>query len=268
MSLDPKSWLEFAKSLEVGQSRRFDHDCGSGGTLKCDHKPKGWGAWCWRCNDDGWVPHPEESFAERLARMTRAKVAEQEVIRTLKLPEPQEHDTSKWPLEARVWLYKIGMTNDDISVLGIYYCVRLQRVVIPIKDQRDALVFWQARSFDPERPKYINPLVDKSNVIPRFGTGKTIVLTEDILSAWKVGGVAPTISLLGTSLAQPLYARLLTERKPISIWLDPDAPGRKAANKIYQQLTSSGLDVRNIRSEVDPKLLTRQEIKDALSNQR
>lgn len=263
--LDPRSWLEQAKTLEVGRSMRVDHDCGGGRTLKVDHKEHGWGAWCWRCNDDGWVAHPEESLAQRLARLTAVKRVEDEACRSVTLPTPMETNASLWPLEARLWLYKIGMSNEDIRQTGYYYCTRLERVVLPVRHKGE-VVYWQARNINGKdgRPKYLNPLVDKSSLFARYGKGTEIVLTEDILSAWKVGCVTSAWSILGTSLSQSQVLALLKDGRPVTIWLDPDGPGRRAAAKIFKQLTAYGVDARVIRSDRDPKLLTRDEIRHAL----
>jgi hypothetical protein len=264
--LDPKSWLDYAKSLEVGQSRRFDHDCGDGRTLKADHKANGWGAWCWRCNDSGWVPHPEESLEQRLARLTAVRAVEQEASRSVALPTPMEPDAAQWPPEARLWLYKIGMSNDNIREAGFYWCKRLARVVLPVLDASGAVVYWQARNLSKNdgRPKYLNPLVDKSSLFARYGEGAEIVLTEDILSAWKVGRVTTAWSILGTSLSTAQLSALLLDGRPVYIWLDPDRAGRLASGKIYKQLAAYGIRARMIRSDVDPKLLNRQEIRDKL----
>lgn len=264
--LDPRTWLEHAKALEIGRSDRVDHDCGSGRTLKVDHKETGWGAWCHRCNDKGWVPHPEESLAQRLARLTAVRAVEAEVARSVALPTPIEPDASLWPLEARLWLYKIGMSNDDIRNAGYYFCSRLERVVLPVFE-KSQVVYWQARNINVAdgRAKYLNPLVDKSAIFARYGKGKEIVLTEDILSAWKVGRITSAWSILGTSLSQSQCAKLLQHEKPVRIWLDPDGPGRKAASKIFKQLNAYGVDARVIRSDTDPKLLTRDEIRRRLN---
>lgn len=260
--LDPRSWLDEAKALDIGRSKRVDHDCGSGRTLKVDHKEHGWGAWCWRCNDDGWVPHPEESLAQRLARLTAVRAVEQEASRSVALPTPIEPDAAQWPTEARLWLYKIGMSNDDIAQAGYYYNSRLARVVLPVRREQE-VVYWQARTLTPKdgRPKYLNPLVDKSSFFARYGEGKEVVITEDILSAWKVGRVTAAWSLLGTSLSQAQCLSLMRHGLPVYIWLDPDAAGIRAASKIFKQLNAYGVDARVIRSDTDPKLLTREDIR-------
>lgn len=265
--LDPRSWLDEAKTLTVGRSKRVDHDCGSGRTLKVDHKEHGWGAWCWRCNDDGWVPHPEESLPQRLARLAAVRAVEAVASRSVALPTPMERDASQWPREARLWLYKIGMNNDDIRKAGFYWCERLERVVLPVYGAAGEVLYWQARFVGPklDRPKYLNPLVDKSSFFARYGEGTEIVLTEDILSAYKVGRVSEGWALLGTSLSNHQCKSILEDGRSVSIWLDPDGAGRNAASKIFKQLTAYGVNARIIRSERDPKLLTREDIRRRLN---
>jgi hypothetical protein len=269
--LDPATWLHHAQALPVGRSRRVDHDCGDGRTLKVDHKDTGWGSWCWRCNDKAWVPHPEESLEQRRTRLMAQQQAEDAASADLTLPDPKTRDPRLWPLRARVWLYKAGMSNDDIMRAGFYYTEKLDRVVLPVTHNRE-VVYWQARGFDPLRPKYLNPVVDKRKLVARYGgttgphdrqdifDGRALVLTEDILSGWKVGRVTRTWSLLGTSFPPGLLPEILAERPKVILWLDPDAAGRKAMSRISRQLGAYGLDVSRVNSEADPKLLSQEDI--------
>jgi DNA primase len=208
------------------------------------------------------VPHPEESLGQRLARLTAVRAVEQEASRSVALPTPIEPDAALWPKEARLWLYKIGMSNDDIREAGFYWCERLQRVILPVL-HGGKVCYWQGRNLTTKdgRPKYLNPLVDKSAFFARYGEGKEIVLTEDILSAWKVGLGQQGWSMLGTSLSDAQAVLLLKSRLPVAIWLDPDGPGQRAASKIFKQLTAYGVDARVIRSDTDPKLLSREDIR-------
>lgn len=269
--LDPATWLHHAQALSVGRSRRVDHDCGDGRTLKVDHKEKGWGAWCWRCNEKGWVPHPEESLEQRRTRMVAQQQAEDAAQADLTLPDPKTRDPRLWPLMARVWLYKAGMSNEEIMKAGFYYTEKLDRVVLPVAHKGE-IVYWQARGFNPDRPKYLNPIVDKRKLVARYGEttgphnrqdifdGRAIVLTEDILSGWKVGRSCRTWSLLGTNFPPGLLPEILAERPEVILWLDPDAAGRKAMSRIQRQLGAYGLNVKRVNSEADPKLLSQEDI--------
>jgi DNA primase len=156
-------------------------------------------------------------------------------------------------------LYKAGLSNDDIEALGFYYCERLQRVVMPVYHE-GTLLYWQARGFNTARAKYINPIVPKDTLVARFGKGDTLVLTEDILSAHKVGKVTEAWALMGTALADGVANLIAAKGKPVLIMLDPDKAGVKARGKIYKQLGALGVDVRIARLARDPKLLTKEEL--------
>jgi len=265
--LDPKGWLCAAQSLPEGARRRVDHDCGGGRTLVVSHKPDGWHAFCFRCDDYGWVAKPAPSLAERLARRRAQAQQDASIQASLALPAPVNTDVDTWPLPARVWLYRAGIGKPEIAQLGAYWHETSGRVVLPVV-QGDAAVYWQAR--DPcwtrqaPRPKYINPPVDKSTLVARYGSGAEIVLVEDILSAFRVGQVAECWSLLGTNLTDAVLAQILASRKSVAVWLDPDAAGRAAARRIQRQLLACGVPARRIQTDRDPKLLSKQEVQTVL----
>jgi hypothetical protein len=256
-------WLERARALPEGTTRKVPHDCGPGDCLQVNHKPDGFSAYCHRCEYRGWFPRPAESLAERLERVSRAKAVERRVEATLDLPNPRVLDPREWPSDARVWLYKAGVSNAEIEALGFYWNPSLQRVVMPVRGQDGKPIYWQARTLDKTNPrKYINPRADKSRLVARYGSGPLVVLTEDLLSAYKVatrGNVAGWC-LMGTKLSEYVAGELLRGRKPVAVWLDPDGAGQTAAAKIMRALRAYGLDVRNVVSNKDPKLLSREEI--------
>lgn len=282
--LDPASWLHHAKTLDVGKKAHFDHDCGGGRTLVCGHKPTGWDAYCYRCSDHGWVAHPPESLAARIKRINKEKAAEKAAVTGVGLPTPFVTNPAEWPLEARVWLYRAGMSNAAIQEAGFYYHERTRRVVLPVVNEQGQLIYWQARGFDDDRPKYINPEVDKSKVVYRAGPKETeeasrtigsiqrepagvLVLTEDILSAWKVGQEVPAWCILGTSLSDAMLPEVIREGRHVLVWLDPDDAGTKGAGKIVRALRALGLQAKRITSTADPKLLSREEIRSIITKE-
>lgn len=228
--------------------------------LRVEHKAEGFHAFCFRCGDTGWLPHPAPSLSERLAALARVKEAELQATATIDLPAPMTVDPQQWPAPARVWLYKAGLSNDDIEGLGFYYNERLKRVVMPIY-QGGKLVYWQARSLERGVAKYINPAVDKAGVMPTYGSGPLTLLTEDILSAYKAGRVTQAIALMGTRLSHTLLVRLAQAGQPVGVMLDPDKAGISAAIKVRKQLINAGVDAHIVHVPRDPKLLTTQEIR-------
>jgi 5S rRNA maturation endonuclease (ribonuclease M5) len=262
--LDPASW-EDARALipERGDEARTGHDCGPGQVLKVANGDRGYTAWCFRCGDKGFVPHPQPSLSERLALLARTRNAEVRASSSVSLPEPAVYDPQSWPDPARVWLYKAGLSNSDIVRLRFYWCPDLERVVMPVYDG-DTLVYWQARALDGRQPKYLNPKVDRSRLVAKFGDGPTLVLTEDILSAVKVARVTSTWACMGTNLSDPVLLQIAATNKPVAIMLDPDAGGVKGRQRMRKQLLSVGVDAQIVEVRKDPKLLPTREICDVL----
>lgn len=260
--LDPSGWLSLAQTLEVGQKAMHQHDCGEGKKLLVEHKEDGWGAWCYRCSEPGWVPHPPPSLAEKLARLKAKQVRDVVAKANVDPPGPMNFDASTWPKAAKLWLYKVGLSNPEIRKLGFYWNENMERVVLPVLDGLK-VCYWQARTFDPDLPKYINPSVNPKPMY-KIGEGPVLCLTEDILSAVKVGRVTEAWSLLGTSISASSAAEIAQKGKPVRIWLDPDGAGIKGRGKIVKDLRAYGVDARIIRANLDPKFYQTQQIKEYL----
>ena len=89
-----------------------------------------------------------------------------------------------------------------------------------------------------------------------------IVLVEDAFSCIKVGEVAACWALNGTALTEEVTKKL-TRMSEVTVWMDPDSPGRRAAVKIKKALGSI-TRVKIITSDRDPKYYTIEEIKEIL----
>lgn len=257
--LDRSSWERHTKRVpKLGQSIRTEHDCGEGRVLKVTHGDEGYSAWCFRCSDSGFIPHPAPSLSERLAQLERARNAEVRASSSVALPDPAEYNPQAWPDKARVWLYKAGLSNDDIIRLGAYWCSAMHRVVLPVIQDGRA-VFWQARAIDGRQPKYLAPIADRSTIVAKYGSGPVVVITEDILSAFRVARVTEAWSALGTSLPVPIMNQLIETRRPVVLMLDPDAGGDKGTIRMLRPLSNAGMPVYIARPHRDPKYLTKQE---------
>lgn len=265
--LDPQEWLPIAQKLPANGRTRAPHHCGEGSPLLITREHDKSTAYCFRCGGTGF--HREhESLAERLERMKNEAAADETARASAELPEPRVYDTKEWPLDDKVWFFKMGLSLSMIGELGLYWCPALGRVVLPITEG-DQLVFWQARS-QKRTPKWIAPMVAKDGLTARYGVGRgdLIVLTEDALSAYKVGQVTESWSLLGTKLHPSVLRELVQSGKRVATWLDNDTgrangsnPGQEAAARIGARLRAFGLDYRNITSERDPKYYNADEIR-------
>lgn len=263
--LAPASWLPIAETLALGARLRTNHDCGGGRTLTVRKDADGLHAFCFRCNDHGWKAPAPEPLEVRLARLNKQHAADTKASASAALPQPAVREWAKWPPECRLWLLKAGLCSADLPGLGAYYHPPSQRVVLPVLGPSGRVLFWQARAVDKRQPKYLAPPVDKASVIPSYGTAHRVTLTEDLLSAYKVGQVGEGWSMLGTSINDNMLAALLRRGCAVNVWLDPDPAGQRGAAKVLAKLRAVGLDCRNIISKVDPKLVHLSEIKELIT---
>jgi len=163
------------------------------------------------------------------------------------------------------------MSNKDIREFGAVWSPDMERVVLPLY-QNGVLTYWQARNVgvvDDYNPKYLNPQVDRNKLLYKGDyedVDMPLVVTEDILSAWKVQRArCAAWSIMGTSLSEANLVLVLQTKQPIVLWLDPDPAGDRGMRKMQRTLRAYGVDVCRIDSESDPKLLSRYEIRRLLN---
>jgi Toprim-like len=269
MPLDRSSWIKYIDQVPDGASRRFNHDCGEGRTLMITQEAGRYRAFCFRCVEPG--NHVRErNLDEVLASIKRQRDADDAVKGVSSKPEPATYNVDDWPVPAKLWFYRAGLGRADIGRLGAYYHEPSNRVVLPITSSDGMGDWWQARAFTQGQvPKYLGPdNADRSRVCPRFGAGQLIVLTEDILSAYKVGNAdagAEGWCMMGVALQPWVMNQLQKAGKAVVVWLDPDPAGQRAAARVLRELRMFGVSCRNIVSTLDPKVHTYKEIRSYLT---
>ncbi|ANU79089.1 hypothetical protein Andromeda_14 [Pseudomonas phage Andromeda] len=258
-------WLALAQQLPVGGHAKHPHYCGDGRPLVVFHNETKWSAYCHRCGNFPPVFKPLPTLQERVEAAERERQVEQAVAVDTRPPQPAVYDMAEWPLEARVWLFKAGLSHDEVSRSGAYFHPPTRRVVFPVfEDGR--LTFWQARRiFGTTAAKYLSQPGGRESTLPLFGGGSSIVLVEDLLSAYKIGTAGcKSLCLMGTKLLPIARAYLIKNPQPVGIWLDPDGPGRNAAAEIKNQLLMFGIESFDICTERDPKFHSKSEIRNVI----
>lgn len=254
-------WLKIAKKLPLAQKTRVNCECGSGKTKVINHNQQGYSYFCFRCDDKDFVGKGKQTL-EELAELKRLNEEAANTVYKIELPPDFTKDI---PLIGRLWLYQAGVTESLWKQYGFGWSEKMQRVVMPVY-KGDKLVWFQARAVHAgQKPKYINPTGDRSNLI--YWTGDTtdkseIVVVEDILSAIRVGNTKTACSLLGTKITTR-QAGLLGDYARVTTWLDNDEAGIKGAYTV-RRLVGMVTEVRNIRTDSDPKTYTNSEISEIL----
>lgn len=255
-----EEWLSEAEKLPEGRSERVGHLCGEGDVLVVEHTRDGYRAYCHRCHESGWKPHGRQSLDQQLKRWESAN---EDITRNSKIELPRDH-TNRIHADGLVWLSRGGITSHLIDKYRIVYSEYMGRVVLPVYIN-GVLAYYQARAVHKgQTPKYINPRTDKSEI--RFTSLQnsdepTLVVTEDILSAIRVGEVKGYrgCSILGTTASAADINYINSYSKTV-LWFDPDAAGRTCTTVLSRSLGLLGRDCRVIRSTKDPKTYTHREL--------
>lgn len=139
------------------------------------------------------------------------------------------------------------------------------RVVIPIYDG-DNLTGVQCRAvFEGQVPKYMNRKGNSKGAFwAHTALYDTVVITEDILSAIKVGRLCGACSTLGTVLHDSIIAEHLLDKR-VLVWYDGDEAGRKGSAKAMKALAMMGVTCVEIQTEDDPKEYNLNEMRDIIN---
>ncbi len=94
---------------------------------------------------------------------------------------------------------------------------------------------------------------------PSVNAGNSLVLVEDLISAHKVGQIAPCIPLFGTKVSSSVIPSLRHYGLPILMWLDKDQDAMMARRAAGLSVLA-GLSVSYVSTESDPKCLSLSKI--------
>lgn len=223
--------------------------------------------YCFRCKDAGYEPHGVQSI-EEIHRRTKEYRESLREAPGLVLPDDY---TTEVPAHAAVWYLSKGISYELALQHQIGFTPALDRVVIPVWEDTwrediagEQLVNVQLRAWqDGIKPKYITPGGYKFPHAMFWNlqsAGDAVVITEDVLSAIKVGRDYPATSTLGTNLSSPRAWKVSQRFKEAYLWYDGDKPGRTAAKAGIAQLELMGVKAYNIHTDKDPKAYNRQQV--------
>ncbi len=125
----------------------------------------------------------------------------------------------------------------NIKIFVAYKGKYKGRIIIPIYDEENNLVYFQGRAVnDSIKPKYLNPDLDKTTIIyniSRFERDKYIIVTAGLLDAFMVPpqGTTP----LGSSVTEEFIKELFTKTdKGVILAYDNDKPGQDSMLKFMK----------------------------------
>jgi len=214
---------------------------------------------CWNCGLSGnfYELYSElENVSIKEAFKLFNRYNEKIILNTLK-PKPQKINKKSHNFNTFNYILKdcIGI-NDDVSGyilkkyqnilkefiqkrcvdIPLYICYQgtyKNRIIIPIWENDDIIYFQGRRIYEGMEPKYLNPSVEKSNILMNknnFDKDKSIVLNEGIIDADMIGNQGS--SFIGKEITQD-FIDLVKKytNKDIIINLDNDKDGMSKLNE-------------------------------------
>jgi len=163
-----------------------------------------------------------------------------------------------FPATAR--LFGVGMYRGNGFLAG--------RCVIPIRDENSRLVAYAGRAVHGETPKYRFPSgFRKSHLLfnldrARHAGARHVIVVEGFFDALKVHQAGhAVVALMGTSFSQRQSELLTSHFARVTLLLDGDEPGRRAAEIIAQSLRlKMPVDKVALPKDVQPDQLSSAEI--------
>ena len=222
----------------------------------------GWIWYCFRCQKGGKKHISSLAPAAYRAWINRPVIQPNQVVKQVELPIDF---TENIPPIGKVWLYKYGITDEEIKYYNIGYSAYFGRVIMPVYEG-EKLIFWIGRNIGEvtmTNPKYktvknykrkniyfkVEPEVDKID---------GICIVEDALSAIKVGRHTVSYALIAAHVPDKLILDIRKRVPIIYLWLDPDKQDKMI--KWVQRYTMMGVNIKMIVSDKDPKEYNNKQI--------
>lgn len=247
------------KWIQMGRTVKIPHKgCSNSAAMSVTNGADGYLVFCHKCGETAFLSH-HNSVAERIKNQ-KIIDAECRLIQSVSyaLPEDFSHTIASKGL---AWLGRGGWSCDLIEAYNIGWSEKLQRVILPLS------VGFIARSVTlGHSPKYIEKCpadsiwMSDTKRCSMSPIGDTVCITEDILSAGRVGEFIPAYSLCGTSISTVQLSVLYRIKNKI-IWLDKDAAGSNGVRKIVKRLLFGNIKVIHLD---EPKHLTNDQLRSVL----
>lgn len=240
--------LQFSNFSDEETRQNHDECNDRRGRLYSRFVNNGWVWHCFNCGKSGFEKCSPAERGKNYAQKRNMKTETDEKNTTCELPSDYR------PITKHKWLSDYGITEEECLAYRIGISEKMGRIILPIYDENELLLGYQARAIEKSNVKYIThkntdkPLLFLSN----RRDGDRVVIVEDILSAIKVGRVAPAIAILGSPERAGKGVKLKIRGYPlVIIWFDADK--LKSGLLWASHLKCLGHDTSVVWTDRDPK---------------
>jgi len=209
----------------------------------------------------------KSSYREKFAKV-RNKLSgggKKRIHRNYKLPPTITTDMNEWSPRAKVWLWKAGLTDDEIRDRGFCFDTTTKRVLLPIYFDGEYQGYLSRRVEDNDEQKYLAMSKDREKFVLYSNQGTAdLTVVEDALSFIRVSRLTSCVCLFGTSISDGVLNMVRDNHTKFNVWLDNDNRQVKLKQVSLKNKLELFGSVRLIKTDKDPKLHSDDELKEVL----
>lgn len=238
-------WLELAKKVPCGQSRRHYHGAESRPNLIVFNNPDSWSAYCHSCKTSGIIKKQYMQKVDEVAPLYRKYLNRKATIplRQLALMHPHKHKVLV------SLLHEKGVSTTILEPLVLGYCLTDDRLVMGLNGvlvgrdvtERSNAKWLRYATDTPDQHLYLQGTF-------RHHGREPVILCEDLFSTLKLHHYTgkSCLWLGGTRLDDAALMLLIKHNAEVLIATDGDDAGDAAACMIKQRCTLFGLPTQHI----------------------
>lgn len=259
-------WLDLAKRVPVGQSRRHYHGAENRPNLVCYNNPDSYSAWCHSCQTSGYYPKEVLQRVDTSAPVFHKYLSAADCVT---LPELARLHPERYK-RLVVLLHKKRVSTALLAPYNPVYCLVDERLVFTFKGAsigRDVTERSHAKwlhyhnNAQPLEFLYLRGEI-------KHCTREPVVLVEDLFSAIKVHKYTglSTLWCSGTHISDAIIAFLTYPKRDVPFYpvlaFDGDIAGHKAYRTASKRLGIRGVPFTSvvIPEGCDPKDLSSKEL--------
>ena len=264
------AYTEFVPHFVKGRTVRINHEddycVGNSKSIMVKEDENGAiTAYCFRCGKSGIWSNGKQRAKHTKKTNGLSIPSNGEPDKTICLPRDSTRIHSEWTKEARDWVTRYGITEEETERYGLCYSSFLRRVIIPTYLDGKLSGYQTRKIYDDDKyPKYYSKGT-KSNIHIGGKEVGTIIIVEDILSGIKVARQYNTLVLLGTNIDNNILSNIINIYNIYIIYLDNDNKVVKnKQSKLKHRLELLGKEVFIIKNNKDPKEIEDIDIKNLI----
>lgn len=218
-------------------------------------------AYCHNCCQSGYYMESFARFRKAISGKSGTSGESKDV--SFGLPRDIQASPEDFPVAAKGWLYKHGLTDTQLRRHGVGYSPSLGRIVLPVYRDGELVKYQTRKVFEHDtKPKYLTyKKKERAWFSEPICSTDLLVIVEDILSGIRVAEQFPCLALLSSGISESEVLFIVKNFNNVLIWLDNDNRQVKLSQvEIKNKLDNLVRNVIIVHEKAEPKYYSDKDI--------